>query len=474
MVRGYNFHPALRLAGCLFILLLLTTAASALIMVGRGNAPVSDNNWPAGALEVANLKTRVGWWEGPPFGGGQHQFLYRGDAAAFQQAIDLFAKIRSPELRLVIHEGPQENQFLKDERDPKADTRVDWTFTVWNAQSWHQLYNNSASTFSANAPGGGFRSPVDPPCIDVYVAGADGKGIDFKQIKVPAGITVTDERATAAGYPADAGSVVRGDVYDMSTSKPIANAEVVVARHDNQGKTEQVAGKADGQGHFELKNIPPGSYRVSVSADGYAPRMLGYVQLGSNALKQYTTHLVPPAKVRGTVIDTDGKPVAGVEVIASSIIAIDGRGYLLPDRPEATTDDKGAFELAGLPQGFLQLHGHHKTYFMLDILKPYAAPADDIVLRVTATGSVKGRVLRPDGKPAADANVSVNPPGERIGKWGGSTQVSPDGTFHFDGVPPGKYFVSANPGLAITGNDPAAKEIEVKTGQTVEVELTGR
>src|SRR2546430_16842013 len=118
-------------------LIAISPLASALIMVGRGNAPVHDNHWPAGALEVANLKSRVGWWEGPPFGGGQHCFLYRGDTATFQTALDLFAKIKSPELKLAVHEGPQHNQFLQEPKDRKSDDRVDWSFTVWNPQRWN-------------------------------------------------------------------------------------------------------------------------------------------------------------------------------------------------------------------------------------------------------------------------------------------------------------------------------------------------
>lgn len=45
--------------------------ASALIIGGTGNKPVRDAGWPRGAVDVANLKTRIAWWEGPPFGGGQ-------------------------------------------------------------------------------------------------------------------------------------------------------------------------------------------------------------------------------------------------------------------------------------------------------------------------------------------------------------------------------------------------------------------
>src|SRR6185503_13736688 len=96
---------SLALITSVLVLLLVATSAQALIMVGKGNDPVNDHNWPAGSLDLANLKTRVGWWEGPPFGGGQWTFLYRGDAAALQAAIDLFGKINTPELTLVVHEG---------------------------------------------------------------------------------------------------------------------------------------------------------------------------------------------------------------------------------------------------------------------------------------------------------------------------------------------------------------------------------
>src|SRR5204863_53574 len=99
-------------------------------------------------------------------------------------------------------------------------------------------------------------------------------------------------------------------------------------------------------------------------------------------------------------------------------------------------------------------------------------PATDANLRMTATGTVKGKVLRPDGKPAVDAQVGINPEGDPIGKWGGSMNVKSDGTFQFDGVPPGIYMISTNPGLAQIGKDPATKKIEVKAGQSVDLELT--
>src|SRR5688500_4937145 len=76
----------------LLALLLAAPAAHALITYSLGNDPAQDGGWPAGSLEVANLESRVVTWEGP-MGDAAARFAYRGDAAAFQRALDLFAKI---------------------------------------------------------------------------------------------------------------------------------------------------------------------------------------------------------------------------------------------------------------------------------------------------------------------------------------------------------------------------------------------
>jgi len=459
-------------------LISLTAPALALIQVGRGNDPVNDNNWPAGALDVANLKSRLGWWEGPPFGGGQHQFMYRGDAKALQEAIDLLAKVRAPRVRIVVHEGRHENPFLRDEKDPKADVHVDWTFTVWNPASFHHLYNDPRSSFSADDPSGRFRQGVEAPRLDVYVADEGKAGLDWAQVKVPAGarhVVVEDERATAAGYPRAAGNVVRGSAYDVTTSKPIAGAALVLARHKAPSQWEVIGtAKAGPDGRFELRNVESGPCRAVMTAEGYAPRMLGYFDFGGNTLREFEAYLSVTVVVSGTVVDTAGKPVAGATVRPDNTVGIDGRGYTLPDRAEVKTGADGRFVLAGLPRGHVNLFTYAPGYAPLDVLKPYVMPASDVTLRVTATGNVRGRVVGPDGRAATGANVSVTPAeGEAIGRWGGSQSISPDGTFAFDGVPPGRYSVSCDAAARINGaKDPTAKVVEVTAGATTEVELT--
>ena len=455
------------------VIFLTAASASALILVGRGNAPVTDDGWPAGSLDLANLKTRVGWWEGPPFGGGQHNFLYRGDATAFQQSLDALAKIKAPRVELFIHDGgPAHTTFLKDDKDPKSDDRYDWSFTVWNPESWHHLYNSPGSYFSAQDPNGGFGKDVEPPRMDVFVGAG---GINLTQVKLPQTIHISDERADANGFPG--GSAVVGDAFDMTTSKPIGGATVVIDSTDTTGKHALAfSGKADSGGRFVLRAIPNGNDRIWISAEGYAPRLLAYVSFHGNTFKRFSAQLAPLARVHGAVSDTDGKPIANATVRADSVIGPDGRGYILPEQVTAQSDASGRFEIKGLPQGHAQFFVTSPSYAMLDVLKLQSMPNDAMALRMTATGTVKVHVLNHEGKPAGQGNVSIDAPGRPVGSWGGSANTHPDGTYTFEGVPPGTYIISAmatNPGPGPSPKD-QNKTIKVVAGQTIEVEIVGR
>ena len=454
---------------------LATSSANALIMVGKGNDPVRDAGWPQGAVDVANLKTRVGWWEGPPFGGGQWQFLYRGDAAALNEALKAFAKVRAAKLDVIVHDGPQTNQFLKDEKDPKANTRVDWTFTVWVPESWHRLFNNPRSTFAADRPQ--FRQPVDPPLLEVYVT----EQLDWSKVKIPDGLTVTDRRAAAQGRQVPAqGAMVTGDVFDMASGKPVAKAKVAIERRTNRGAYEETAaGETDADGRFVVADVPAGVYRTVVSAPGYAARLLGYGELRDRQVEKKAVYLSRAAKLTGTITGQDGKPIKGVKVRADSTMGIDGRGYSPPASLTATTDDKGVFTFDALPTGFTQLAAHAEELYrdgdpfkLFEVAPGPGMPSEPIALRMVATGVIKGRVVNLPANKGDGQSYHVAPVGgEKVGSWGGSGNLKPDGTFELKGVPPGEYVVSTKPQHPGIPKDPNSKTIKVEGGRTVEVEL---
>ena len=194
--------------------------AQALILGRKGNKPVKNVGWPTDSEKMANIPTRIAWWEGPPFGGGNYHFEYRAkDTAQFNLALKVFSQIKAPKLRLVVRDDTYKSFWLRNEKDP----RLDWEFVVWIPRNWHSLYNTPGSVTFSDHPD--FRKPVPPPTINLHLGGS---AIEWDKVVMPANITVLDERETA---PARArarqnGGVVQGFVYDFATGQVIQDARV--------------------------------------------------------------------------------------------------------------------------------------------------------------------------------------------------------------------------------------------------------
>jgi hypothetical protein len=428
---------------------------------------------------MANFESRIGWWEGPPFGGGESHFLFCGNTAAFNDALAVFAAIRAPALDLVVHDGPHEDSILKE--------KVDWAFTIWIPASWHRLFNNPKSTFNADDPR--FRRPVDPPRLDVYVGGESG--VDWSKVKVPAEVSMRDERRSASGVDLTGGSVIQAEFYDMDTGKPIADAHLLA--EDVAWQTEpkphwehkQLAeAVSDASGRARINKVPPGSIRISASADGYAPRRLRQsTQVHPEYLK-FTVELAKAASIRGIVTDPTGRAIKGAKVRTSTELASngfgydDGRHYEPPDEWSAVTDEAGRFELKGLPVGYAELYASAPGYHFSDLFTIYDVPATDVVLHLAGAGSIRVAVTDREGKPLSryeehEILVEVEPKGgSKIGSWGGSAKVKDDGTFEFNNVPPGEYRVTSRPNPANSNRQYAPEQVvTVAPGERTNVKV---
>ena len=171
------------------IIVLLSDVGMSLIIVG-GSEPIQDRGWSSGSVEVANLATRFGWWEGPPFGGGEYHFLYRCENTdQFGQALEKFAAIEAKRLELVVHNGPK--------KDFVVDGRVDWTFLAWVGGNWDSLHNSSRNFYRLGDSGSTKPVPMARKTmpalrVDVYLGG--GNPIIWKDVKVPKNLVVIDRR----------------------------------------------------------------------------------------------------------------------------------------------------------------------------------------------------------------------------------------------------------------------------------------
>jgi hypothetical protein len=457
----------------------LSLPVNALIMTGTGNQPVSDPGWPAGALAVANLPSRVGWMEGPPFGGGDWTFFYRGDTAALQQALEAFAAINAERREVVLHAGSVTNQFMKPGGTEDADARYDWSFEVWVPENWQRLFNTPDSYFDADHPN--FRKPLAAPRLEIWLS---PDRLDWARIKVPANIVVEDARATSHGF--SDGSAIQAHVADAETGQPVASPRIIVTTNaDGQGFKPVVEATGVERGVVELSRLPAGTYQIVATAGGYVPRVLEYGHFGTNEFKEFTVTLARPAVFTGQVLDEAEHPLAGVTIKARNTLAPDGRGYPMPTAVEAVSDVQGRFELRALPTGSFQiwayLAGYHHHWNPAELLK--AKPAGEAaprgcIVRMEATGTVRIQLVDTQGTPitqlpAGGTQVHIqSAEGMVVGAWGGSANLETNGQYEFKDVPPGRYRISTKPFLpGQNAAEAAAQSITVEPRRTVEVKL---
>lgn len=451
------------LLSCAFLVHRATV--SALIFVNSGNAPVQNLGWPAGSEAVANLESRIGFWEGPPFGGGEYHFEFQAKATdEFNTALKVFSKILAPELDLVVHDGPHQSTFQKDQE--KGGLRVDWEFVVWIPRNWHRLHNNPTRPLFSDQPG--YRQPVPAPSIHAYFGGGS---IHWKDVVVPKNIRILDERVGSAPIPGIDSGVIQGTVYDIATGQVITNAHIRAVMPSAQEPSQTVPPpvSTDARGAFLLKGIPGGYFFIEASAPGWAPRRLtrAFANPGK-AFQSEAIQLSRAAKLSGRVSSSDGRPLSGIHIRLAETLGIDGAGYIPAGQKETMSDADGHFEFESLPEGFTQLRIDSQALHRIgDFFELVPIPSDSAQIVLEETGTVQGRVV--SGKPVQvhvkDARGAI------AGTWGGSMQCDDQGRFQFKGVPPGNYIISTRTPFSSDKIDSTAQRITVEGGKVTEVNL---
>jgi len=210
-----------------------------------------------------------------------------------------------------------------------------------------------------------------------------------------------------------------GIVRDAETGTPVGNARVSVT--GEYGFSREA--RTDDAGHFEVGDTPDNLGQGVIIA-----RTAGCV----SALRIFrkdahvVLSLVPEARLRGIVRDQDsGTPIAGATVTVQPTFV---SGFAI----QVTSGKDGRFELTGIPPGEYLVRTRHTTFYdprqneghrgrieiPLQSARVAFWPAE---LRKKAT--VTGRVLGPDGKPAAGALVGMKVVGE-IYAYSGQWQVT--------------------------------------------------
>lgn len=158
------------------------------------------------------------------------------------------------------------------------------------------------------------------------------------------------------------GGGVDGRVFDLDGG-PLTG--VVITWRPLEGAPVSVATNAEGEFEFSMSAVEG---RLEVDPLFWV-LLGGETELRARGSTRYDLVVAPRLDVAGRVLDADGAPIEGAEVsVYTPLAAAAGpelKSVELPERFElgATSDENGAFALAGLPQlPFTRLEVYHPRY----------------------------------------------------------------------------------------------------------------
>jgi protocatechuate 3,4-dioxygenase beta subunit len=256
--------------------------------------------------------------------------------------------------------------------------------------------------------------------------------------------------------PTQATQQITGRVTASDGTTPLANARILLGL--------RIIGRTDAGGQFDV-TVPKGKTLLRIEKAGYLTGVLD--EGGTNK----TVRMVKGGTLILRVIDAAGAPVGLRSIRLAGPFGLARR----------ITDDNGVDRLTGLPAGRYvadleayagpaaakeddraeqgrrdlearndtlerrnggsQLHeGEELTLTLVDAWRPSTSSRRD-----SRSGSIRGRVTAPDGRPVANARLRLVAALESQ-----AASSATDGTFVFDGVPPARYKLYADaPGFIL-------------------------
>lgn len=250
-----------------------------------------------------------------------------------------------------------------------------------------------------------------------------------------------------------AGSLL-GSARDASGA-PVVDATIVATATRDPGVTHRVESRSDTDGAFVLDALGPWEYTIEASAPHHALKAPVVARAVDRTVE---LTLFRKARLSGTVRFESGSGQARID---AALVPRPGAVPALFSQSAVAAD--GSFVVEDVPTGDV----------VLDVISDVGAPTrfgpvavaagsdvTGIELTVTRGSLARGRVLRPDGSPAADASVVLLPAQFDVGATDATlvllegtqrknARSAPDGSFELAGLPDGSFRVRASlPGYA--------------------------
>ena len=265
-----------------------------------------------------------------------------------------------------------------------------------------------------------------PSNAQLLVTAANGIGTDWPRSGGPGSVKLNSAQITreeASPLTVSASGRVQ---FAEENNAPAGGVHVRLLDGDTAVDTTETSA----EGTFSFSNVPTGkNYTVEVvHPSGFVTPHRNTDSWDTNADGEFTFNLVP-IRATGQVVDESGKGVANAKVQVDGV--------------SATTDDKGYFELVGVPAGkqslTIQETAQTKTQQGISV-EISETPRQDLgsFEVVEKLGSLSGSVKDQDGDPVSGAKVVVDDgKGNRV-----ETTTDDNGNVNVDKLPAGDYTVT--------------------------------
>ena len=295
----------------------------------------------------------------------------------------------------------------------------------------------------------------------------------------------------ASNAKANAGEetcVVSGMVIRVLDSAPLKNATVQLVSGEDREHT--IATRTTADGHFELRNVPSGRYRLKVSRDGYVEQEFGqkkptdpgamFALKPGQKMSDLVFKLGRAGVITGHVFNAEGEPMPNVMLNAIRQVYREGKREFESSAWDRS-NDLGEYRIFGLAPGRYYVSAEEQTwnrvvgdrefnpvekdtgekayakiYFptSLDLGKASTVtvkegeeiPAIDILMKEVVAYRIRGKVTNQLSKNRGAQNVQIAVLRRDSGGWsevGSTTEEKTDGTFEIPAVAPGEYSLLA-------------------------------
>ena len=263
---------------------------------------------------------------------------------------------------------------------------------------------------------------------------------------------------------------ITGKVTAADTGVPLRQA--IVSATSPVGFPRETV--TDDGGRFEIRDLQPGPWELTVSRSGYISRKAGQsrpfgrstpIALAGGQEVNVAIPMTRASAIVGRISDEYGEPVTAVRVVVLRPTMAGGRRYLEPVGEADMTDDTGAFRVHSLPAGEYFVTASARTAPPDSVVQttlpptfypgtadfaaaqkvrvgPGAEAAAEFALLNVRSARLSGFVVA--ARQPVNAILSLaSEAGELAGAFGAGGVTRDDGSFTMADVPPGNYTLIA-------------------------------